>query len=189
MSFKRRENFRPTDKLLVLVGSKNPVKISCTEDAFTRAFNSSFLVEGINASSGVPEQPVGERETLLGAKNRAYNSREVFPEANYWVGIEGGVDEDEKGMFAFAWIFILDNSGKTSQSKTGTFYLPTQVAELVRNGMELGKADDLIFEQENSKHQGGSVGILTQGVINREEYYRQAIILALIPFLNKPLFY
>jgi non-canonical (house-cleaning) NTP pyrophosphatase len=55
--------------------------------------------------------------------------------------------------------------------------------------MELGKADDLIFEQENSKQQGGSVGILTQGVINREEYYRQAIILALIPFLNKPLFY
>lgn len=188
MSFKRRENFRPTDKKLILVGSKNPVKIACTEDAFTRAFNSSFLVEGINASSGVPEQPFGERETLLGAKNRAFNSREIFPEANFWVGIEGGVDEDEKGMYAFAWIYILNDSGKSSQAKTGTFYLPTAVEKLIREGLELGKADDVVFNTENSKQQGGSVGILTQGVINREEYYRQAIILALIPFLNKELY-
>ena len=188
MNFKRRENFQPSDKLLVLVGSKNPVKIACTEDAFVRAFNRPILVEGINVSSGVPDQPVGERETLLGAKNRAYGSRDVFPEADYWVGIEGGVDEDEKGMYAFAWIFILDRKGKSSQAKTGTFYLPKQVAELVSTGMELGKADDQVFEEENSKHKGGSVGILTKGVINRDEYYRQAIILGLIPFLNQELF-
>ena len=188
MSFRRRENLKPSDKLLVLVGSKNPVKVACTEDAFTRAFNRPILVEGINVSSGVPDQPIGERETLLGAKNRAYQSRDVFPEANYWVGIEGGIDEDEKGMFAFAWIFILGQNGKTTQAKTGTFYLPKKVSELVSLGMELGKADDLIFEQENSKQQGGSVGLLTQGVVNRDEYYRQAIILALIPFLNPDLF-
>lgn len=188
MNFKRRENFQPSEKLLVLVGSKNPVKISCTEDAFTRAFNKSFLVEGINASSGVPEQPMGNRETLLGAKNRAFNSREIFPEAHFWVGIEGGVDEDEKGMFAFAWIFILDKNGKSSQSKTGTFYLPQGVANLVADGLELGKADDVVFSQDNSKQQGGSVGILTKGVVDRAEYYRQAIILALIPFLNENLY-
>jgi inosine/xanthosine triphosphatase len=188
MQFKRRENFRPSEKQLILVGSKNPVKISCTEDAFTRAFDSSFLVEGVNASSGVSDQPMGDKETLKGAKNRAFNSKDIFPEANFWVGIEGGIDEDEKGMFAFAWIFIVHDSGKTSQSKTGTFYLPEKVVELVKGGMELGKADDQIFNQDNSKQQGGSVGILTKGVINREEYYRQAIILALIPFLNKDLF-
>lgn len=188
MNFRKRQNFQPSDKLLVLVGSKNPVKISSIEDAFTRAFNRSFLVEGINANSGVSEQPMGDLETLQGAKNRAQNSRDVFPEAHYWVGIEGGLDEDEYGMFAFAWVFILDRNGKTSQSKTGTFYIPNAVKELVKEGMELGKADDLVFNQDNSKQQGGSVGILTQGVVERNEYYRQAIILALIPFLNENLF-
>jgi inosine/xanthosine triphosphatase len=188
MNFKRRQNFQPSDKLLILVGSKNPVKISCTEEAFTRAFNRSFLVEGINAASGVPDQPIGDEETLLGAKNRAYNSREVFPEAHYWIGIEGGLDEDDNGMFAFAWIFILDRNSKTSRSKTGTFYLPPAVTKLVKDGMELGKADDVVFATSNSKHQGGSVGILTQGIVDRNEYYRQAIILALIPFINSNLF-
>lgn len=188
MNFKRRQNFQPSDKLLVLVGSKNPVKIACTEDAFTRAFNKSFLVEGINASSEVSEQPKGDGETLLGARNRAHNSREVFPEAHYWIGIEGGLDEDDYGMFAFAWIYILDKNGKTTQSKTGTFYLPKAVRDLVNEGMELGKADDLVFAQDNSKQQGGSVGILTHGVVDRSEYYRQAIVLALIPFVNENLF-
>ncbi|TDQ12947.1 inosine/xanthosine triphosphatase [Algoriphagus boseongensis] len=188
MQFRKRQNIQESEKPLVLVGSKNPVKIACTEDGFTQAFNRSFLVEGINAFSGVPDQPVGDEETLLGAKNRAINSQKVFPDANYWVGLEGGIDEDNHGMFAFAWIYVLDRNGKSGQSKTGTFYLPKKVAELVKGGMELGKADDLVFEKENSKQQGGSVGILTHGVVDRSEYYRQAIILALIPFLNENIY-
>jgi inosine/xanthosine triphosphatase len=189
MNFKARQNFHPSDKLLVLVGSKNPVKIAATEEAFTRSFNRSFLVEGINASSDVSEQPRGDQETLLGAKNRASNSRIVFPEADFWLGVEGGLDVDEHGMFAFAWIYILDKQGRSSQTKTGIFYLPEAVVTLVNEGMELGKADDLVFDRENSKHQGGSVGILTHGIVERNEYYRQAIILALIPFLNEKLYF
>jgi len=188
MQFKRRQNIQESDRLLVLVGSKNPVKIQCTEDGFVQAFNRPFLVEGINAHSGVADQPVGDQETLEGAKNRAIHSSQIFPEANYWVGIEGGIDRDEFGMNAFAWIYILGKNGKSSQAKTGTFYLPAKVSELVSQGMELGKADDLIFERENSKHEGGSVGILTHGIVNRAEYYRQAIILALIPFINSEMY-
>ena len=91
-------------------------------------------------------------------------------------------------MYAFAWIYILGKNGKHGQAKTGTFYLPKSVEDLVKGGMELGKADDLIFERENSKQSGGSVGILTKGVVNRSDYYEQAIILALIPFINENIY-
>ena len=91
-------------------------------------------------------------------------------------------------MFAFAWIYIEDKDKKTSQAKTGVFYLPEKVRSLVNKGVELGKADDEVFDQDNSKQQGGSVGILTHGVLDRKAYYSQAIILALIPYLNKNLF-
>jgi inosine/xanthosine triphosphatase len=188
MQFRKRQNIQDSERLLVLVGSKNPVKVACTEDGFTQAFNRSFLVEGINSFSGVSDQPIGDEETLLGAKNRAINSQRTFPDAHYWVGIEGGIDQDSHGMFAFAWIVILDKDGKSSQAKTGTFYLPHKIAELVKSGMELGKADDTVFQKENSKQEGGSVGILTHGVIDRSAYYRQAVILALIPFLNENLY-
>jgi inosine/xanthosine triphosphatase len=188
MPFKKRENLNSTRSSLVVVGSKNPVKIACTAAAFAKGFGSSFLVEGVNAASGVADQPQGEAETLLGAQNRVRHAQTIFPEADYWVGLEGGVAEDEHGMYAFAWILVRHTSGKSSQAKTGSFYLPNQIAELIRGGMELGHADDLVFKAQNSKQQGGSVGLLTHGLVTRETYYEQALLLALIPFLNEELY-
>jgi inosine/xanthosine triphosphatase len=188
MPYKKRENLSSTRIPLVVVGSKNPVKISCTLAAFAKGFGSSFLVEGVNAASGVADQPMGEEETFLGAQNRAHHAQRIFPEADYWVGLEGGVAEDEHGMYAFAWILVLHVSGKSSRAKTGTFYLPNQVAELIRGGMELGHADDLVFKEQNSKQEGGSVGLLTHGLVTREMYYEQALLLALIPFFNESLY-
>lgn len=174
--------------LRVIVGSKNPVKVGCTREAFTQAFGEAGQVEGVDALSAIPAQPRSEEETLLGAKNRATHSKTLVPDADYWVGIEGGVDEDSQGMYAFAWIYVIHRSGKSSKSKTGTFYLPPKVVALIQEGMELGHADDLVFQAQNSKQQGGSVGLLTQGLITREAYYQQAMVLALIPFLNESLY-
>ncbi len=174
--------------LQVIVGSQNPVKVGCTREAFSQAFGKVCQVEGVDAQSAIPAQPRSESETLLGAKNRASHAKILVPEADYWVGIEGGVDEDAQGMYAFAWIYVMHRSGKSGQSKTGTFYLPPQVVALIREGMELGHADDLVFQAQNSKQQGGSVGLLTQGIVPREAYYQQAMVLALIPFLNEALF-
>jgi inosine/xanthosine triphosphatase len=174
--------------LRVIVGSQNPVKVGCTLEAFTQAFGKVGVVEGVDALSNIPAQPRSEEETLLGAKNRVSHAKTLVPEADYWVGIEGGVDEDPHGMYAFAWIYVLHRSGKSSQSKTGTFYLPPPVVALIREGMELGHADDLVFQAQNSKQKGGSVGLLTQGIITREAYYQQAMVLALIPFLNELLY-
>ncbi len=174
--------------LRVIVGSQNPVKVGCTREAFTQAFGKVGVVEGVDALSAIPAQPRSEEETLLGAKNRVSHAKSLVPEADYWVGIEGGVDEDPQGMYAFAWIYVLHRSGKSSQSKTGTFYLPPKVVALIREGMELGHADDLVFQSQNSKQKGGSVGLLTQGIITREDYYQQAMVLALIPFLHESLY-
>jgi inosine/xanthosine triphosphatase len=188
MNFPKRQNFNTQEKKLVIIGSRNPVKIACTESAFSEVFKHPFLVNGVNVSSMVSDQPVGEKETFEGAKNRALNSKSSFPEADYWVGIEGGISEDEFGMSAFAWIYVENKQGLNGKAKTGTFYIPEGVAKLVRSGMELGAADDAFFAKENSKQGGGSVGILTHGVLDRTQYYHQAIILALIPFINECLY-
>jgi inosine/xanthosine triphosphatase len=189
MDYPKRKNIKEeTRQQLVVVGSKNPIKISCTDAGFHTAFESAFIVNGINVSSDVSEQPVGDQQTLIGAKNRAKNAKLYFPEADYWVGIEGGVDELDGEMFAFAWVVVLDKKGKTGKSKTATFFLPEVLSELIRGGSELGSADDKIFETENSKQGSGAVGLLTDGAIDRKGYYKQAVILALIPFLKEELY-
>ena len=188
MIFPKRENFNTSEKALIIVGSKNPVKIDCTEEAFSEMFEKAFTVSGVQTASEVSDQPMGLEETLLGAQNRVKNARNFFPEADFWVGIEGGLSEDSLGMFAFAWVCIENKKGKKGTAQTGTFYLPDAIVKLVKSGMELGQADDEFFKENNSKQKGGSVGILTKGKVTRSEYYSEAIKLALIPIINEGIY-
>lgn len=168
----------------VIIASKNPAKIKAAENAFAQVFpNEKFEFVGVSVASGVPDQPMGEEETLLGAENRVDNAKAKF-KADYWVGLEGGVSPNNNQLEAFAWMAIRSND-MYGKGRTGSFFLPEKVAELVNGGMELGHADDVVFGQSNSKQKGGAVGLLTKGVINRAVYYEQALILALIPFINK----
>lgn len=172
----------------IIVASKNPVKINSTKEGFQKMFPSeTFEVEGISVPSEVSDQPMTSAETLQGAKNRARNAQKELPNADFWVGIEGGIHETDSGMEVVAWIYIA-STDQTGQSQTGTFYLPPKVTELIHQGIELGHANDQVFGERNSKQKGGAVGSLTGGVLGRTEYYVQAVVLALIPFLNRDIY-
>jgi inosine/xanthosine triphosphatase len=174
----------------IVVASKNPVKIAAALEGFQRIFpGNTYKTHGITVPSGVPDQPFSDAETLQGALNRAQNAQEQEPQADYWVGIEGGVedtpDQTAGTLRSFAWVVIIDREGgRTGKARTAAFYQPEEVARLVRGGMELGDADDVVFGKSNSKQASGNVGLLTGDVITREIYYVQAVIFALIPFRN-----
>ncbi|MFZ9044580.1 MAG: inosine/xanthosine triphosphatase [Cyclobacteriaceae bacterium] len=172
----------------VVIASRNPVKINATKEAFEKLMPlQEFSFEGISVPSDVADQPMTDQETLTGAANRALNAKSSEPSANYWIGIEGGIEESEDGMEAFAWVVILSQETK-GQSRTSTFYLPRKVVELIHQGIELGHANDQVFDQRDSKSKGGAVGTLTNGVLGRTDYYVQAVMLALIPFINQELY-
>ena len=178
----------PTMKLIGLA-SKNPVKAAAALLGFQRMFpEEEFEVRSVPVSSGVGHQPLSDDETLRGALGRAQQARSVVADADYWVGIEGGVEDKAIKMAAFAWVVILSLDGGVGKGRTGTFFLPEAVAELVREGKELGEADDIVFSQVNSKQDQGAVGLLTANVVDRTQLYAHAVILALIPFKNRPLY-
>ena len=109
----------------IIVASKNPVKIESTKDAFTKMFsNQVFEIEGMSVESGVSDQPMGEEETLLGATNRVNNVSLLSPEADYWVGIEGGSKIVDQGMETFAWVVIKSKNNLVSRGRTASSFLP-----------------------------------------------------------------
>jgi inosine/xanthosine triphosphatase len=172
----------------VIIGSKNPVKIKCVEIAFGKLFaHESFEFTGTNSASEVSDQPMSNQETYQGACNRAQNAKVQLPDAHYWVGIEGGIDYFQGRMEAFAWVIILSKN-QLGQARTASFVLPNKVQALVEQGIELGVADDMVFDRNNSKQQGGAVGILTNDVITRTTYYEQAVTLAAIPMVKSALY-
>lgn len=171
-----------------MVGSKNPVKINCTLSAFQKVFpNDSVLVEGVSVPSGVADQPMSDQETHQGALNRTRKAKQEHSDAQYWVGIEGGIEDGDAGMEAFAWVTILSEN-QHGQARTATFQLPPKIQKLVHQGIELGEADDIVFDRKNSKQSNGAVGILTNDLLDRAAYYEPAVVLALIPFLHPDLY-
>lgn len=173
----------------IIVASTNPVKIKAAQAGFSAMFpHEKFKIKGIASKSGVGKQPMTNWQTINGALNRVNYASQIVPEADYWIGIEGGVEEIKGEMEVFAWVVIKDKTGKVSKGKTGTFTLPQKVVKLVKQGIELGEADDIVFSQKNSKQKIGAVGLLTGNIIDRTKYYTEAVILALIPFRNSNLY-
>ena len=172
----------------IAIGSRNPVKAQAIRAAFERMFpQQSFVAQGVPATSGVADQPMSDAETLAGARSRMWAAQQIAPQADFWVGIEGGIEDGADGMAAFAWITVLSRNSY-GQSRTATFPLPDPVAALIRAGIELGEANDRVFARRNSKQQEGAIGTLSSGVIDRQALYEHAAIMALLPFKNDRLY-
>ena len=188
--------------VVVAVGSTNPVKVEAVRLAFMRAFPTAEppRIVGVSAASGVRDQPMGDEETRTGAFNRAVNAAAAMEGTppTFAVGLEGGCGDEtfiapggarQSALITFAYMAVLHvGSGEWGWARTGTFMLPPAVTALVRGGMELGHADDLVFGRTNSKQQDGAVGLLTAGAITRTTYYEHALILALTPFISSEVF-
>ena len=172
----------------VIVASHNPVKIAAVEGGFGRMFaGESFRFVGESVPSGVSDQPKTSAETIQGAEARALAAQGLAAEADYWVGIEGGVEDSGVGMAAFAWVVVRSKS-VVGRARSGSFLLPEDVARLVRPGKELGAADDIVFGRSNSKQKEGAIGLLTDGVIERRDLYEHAVLLALTSLKNPALY-
>lgn len=171
----------------ILVGSKNPVKIDAVREALSNYFG-NIEVTGIEVESGVSIQPAGD-ETFIGAKNRALNLKALDESnninADFFVGIEGGIAKEFNRWFAFGCICIVDKSGNIGFGTSPHFELPILVIEKLLNGVELGIVMDEIQNEENTKQKNGAIGYFTNGVMNRKELYIEGLKVAIIPFLHK----
>ena len=172
----------------ITVASLNPVKINAALAAFGTLFpRRRFSAAGLSVPSGVADQPMSLRETIRGARNRAEQARAQQPESDFWIGIEGGIEDGALGMACFARVHVLGRDGTAGLGQTAVFYLPREVATLVRGGLELGDADDRVFGRDNSKQASGAIGLLTDDLVDRQAYYTHAVIMALLPFKNREL--
>lgn len=174
----------------IIVASKNPVKIQVARLGFEKMFpEEKFEVVDISVPSDVKDQPMTYEETLKGAINRAQNAQKEIPEADFWVGMEGGIEETNEKMETAAFIVVIDKNGKMESAYTTGIRLSPPVIKLIKEGYELGKADDIIFAKENSGKDLGVAGTLTDGLWMRTDYYLSAMYAALIPFKNHKYYY
>ncbi|PKF79371.1 non-canonical purine NTP phosphatase [Vibrio sp. vnigr-6D03] len=168
----------------VIIASLNPAKINAVKSAFKEALpNEDFEYEGISVPSEVADQPMSNSETKSGAINRVKNARAEKPQAEFYVGLEAG----NEGNDTFAWM-IIESGNKRGESRSSSLPLPPTVVRQLHQGIELGDVMDKTFGTDNIKQKGGAIALLTGNTLTRSSVYHQALVLALIPFINPDLF-
>lgn len=164
----------------VIIASLNPAKINAVKSAFEATFPQlEFDFKGVSVASGVADQPMSNEETYQGAVNRVCNATQAIPEGDFYVGLEAGIE----GNVTFAWM-VIESNGQRGESRSASLMLPPQVIEKLAHANELGDVMDEVFGTDNIKQKGGAIGLLTHNQLTRSSVYHQALILALIPFVN-----
>lgn len=107
--------------------------------------------------------------------------------AHFYVAMEAGVDVEPDGPVNFAYAVVADMQ-RQSVARSASLALPDAVCRRLCDGEELGTVMDAQFGTRNIKQQGGAVGLLTNGHSSREAVYRQALQLAMAPFLHPALY-
>ncbi|TKI08695.1 inosine/xanthosine triphosphatase [Martelella alba] len=165
---------------LIAAATTNPAKIDAILQAFIDTFGpDSCRVDGIVVDSGVPPQPIGNAETRLGARNRAAAARQACPEADFWVGVEAGIEDN----MTFAWM-VIENAQIRGESRSAGLILPESLLQGITAGRELGQEMARLTGIEDIKRRGGAIGVFTHGLLTRSSVYYQALVLALAPFHN-----
>ena len=217
------ESFRPAASLVralagekIAVGTQNPAKLDAVRSAFTRYKEESAVLQLIplEVSSGVPDQPIGFSQIVLGARNRA---RAAFgmSDCALAVGIEDGLarivdsnplrgqtpsqDEAPATVFNVGCAWVTDGT-REGHGFSAAFGYPKECVEpAMKDRLPIGDLfDDLWGRAREVTHeaakevpsgrQGGNIGILTEGRLDRSAYGGQAVLCALIRFLHTDLY-
>lgn len=155
-------------KINVIVASKNAAKIGAVSKVLSELKIDAELIS-IETDSGVSAQPRTISETRKGAVNRARNAR--LEDSDFAIGLEGGVFELDGQMYLCNWGALAAKGGKVYTAAGAQIPLPEEIANQLRNGRELGPVMDHYANETEIRHHKGAVGILTDGLINRDEMF------------------
>lgn len=168
----------------VAIGSTNPAKIEAVRRAFDELHRGDFELKPAE-TDGAEVQPWGEDATRHGAIKRARQAL-AAEDADWGIGLEGGMVRDDGGILVTSWIAACHADGGLGLTRTASFYLPGEITELVLAGHELADAWHKARGIERIGRDGGTVGLLTHGRIDRTRLYSEAVVLAVALAQDKP---
>ncbi|CEG28243.1 DUF84 family protein [Bacillus sp. B-jedd] len=152
----------------VVIGSKNPAKISAVKDALETEETIEFI--SLDVPSGVSAQPFSDEEAIAGAINRA---RAALEEGNgdIGIGLEGGVHATKHGLFLCNWGALVEEGFPPIIAGGARIPLPDEIAGKLLAGRELGPVMDDFTERKNIRKTEGAIGVFTNGKISRAEMF------------------
>jgi inosine/xanthosine triphosphatase len=173
--------------LKIAVGSTNKVKLDAVRNIFTQAFGLVEIVS-VEPESDREKQPMEER-TIRGAIRRAKTALESAG-ADFGVGIEAGLFYNRAldRYLDIQYCCIMDASGRMTVGHGPGFEYPPDVIRSVLEGGTVGDTMSSITGIESIGRKSGSIGYLSDGLIDRTSLTEIAVLMALIPRIRPELY-
>jgi inosine/xanthosine triphosphatase len=178
-------------KYTVAVGTLRKPKLQAVEKAFhALPFFADKEIEIIpcDVLSGVSDMPISREEGLSGAYNRAWNCRKKGVEADFYVGMEGGMEKIEinhKDHYFLNFYNYITDGHQDSYSGATLAELPENVVYAVlEEGKEIGEVFDKMVSKEDIRSHHGAIGEITFGIIQREDAFYFGLVPALSKLIN-----
>ena len=153
----------------IAVGSLNPAKVNAVRTIFD-----TDKVLSMNAESGVSDQPFTDEETIKGAISRA-NDCLVNSDADFAIGLEGGVSESSYGLFVCNWGALVTRDGEQFLAGGARILLPEEVAEQLRQGRELGPVMDAFTKRKDIRKKEWAIGVFTNEHVTRAGMFEHIV--------------
>jgi inosine/xanthosine triphosphatase len=185
----------------IAAGSTRRPKLNAVQEAadlFRCYFSADTTIEvhGYEVESGVSHTPLSREELMQGARQRAETLAARLAAtgdaANFYVGLEGGLDVVEepgrRRVFLESWAYVADGE-RGHFGCSGSIEIPEALAEeVVIRGTELSVAIDDFAGQAGIRDAQGAWGVLSRNLILRQESFRVAVVAAFAPFYNRRLY-
>lgn len=164
----------------IAIGTTNPSKISAVEDAFKTFFPDTELeFIPVSVESGISDQPMSDDETSKGALNRAHGALQATQNADYGVGIEGGLQQVSDYWMVGNIAAVAKNTGVTGVGASARVLVPEKIMAQVHSGAELNDAVHQVTDLKDNGKKGGVLGLLSKGAVTRSSACHDAVLLAL----------
>ena len=170
----------------IAIGSTNPVKVKATENVMKKIYGDVEIIP-VEITSGVSHTPLTDEECVKGAHHRAKEAMKNT-EADLAIGMEGGIAKRVGRYFLIGWCVVVDKNGDVAIGHGGGIELPEIVVKKVLEGKELGPVMDEITGIHDVKRKMGAIGILTNGLSNRQEAWEEALTYAMAKKLKPELY-
>lgn len=159
------------------LGSLNKVKLEATQEVLN-----NYEVVGIAVSSGVSSQPLSDKETILGAINRAKN----LPKDGLRIGLEAGVQMQNEILFLVNWGVLIDEADHIYYA--GGTRIPLD--EFVKEGIfahkkELADVMDEYLHTKDIRTKEGAIGYFTNSLVKRKDIFVHIVKLLYGQYLRK----
>jgi inosine/xanthosine triphosphatase len=168
----------------VAAGTENPSKLDGAREAASRLFQCKFELLPLNVPSGVSDQPIGWKETMKGAKNRAKNAFNTVANCDYGIGFESGLLLFGGKRFDIVFCAVYGGADFSFGNSMG-FHVPDSIFHRIKK--EKKSMGEVVSELSGIADIGtkmGAIHFLSNGLLERKEMNRQALLCAFIPRMH-----